>query len=116
MTADLRELVRRTYAFSCSHESLDGIFGHNYLLDVVYELPDPVLARAAEARIQKDLIDHIHSRDLSADRTLFGAGNLLDDTLIARTLARKTQELAAPVKLVSVTLRRNDKEAIEIEF
>lgn len=116
MTVNLKELARRTYPFSCSHEADYGVFGHNYLLEVLYELSDSAQGRAAEERIQKGLIDRIHSRDLSADRALFDGRTVLDDRIIARTLARKAQQLAAPVKLVSAALRRTDQEAIEIVF
>lgn len=116
MTASLRELARRTYLFSCSHEAADGIYGHNYRLEVRYELRDDAAAREAEARIQKHLIDRIHSRDLCADRALFDGRTVLDDRLIARVLAGRAAELAAPIKLESAVLYRNDKDAIEIAF
>lgn len=116
MTDALTEFALRAYVFSSSHDAAEGTYGHNYRLELKYHLSDDAAARAAETRIQKELIDRLHSRDLSGDRDLFGDRATLDDRTIARAIARKARELAAPIQLISVALRRTDMEAIEIVF
>ncbi|MCG3175994.1 MAG: hypothetical protein MOGMAGMI_00932 [Candidatus Omnitrophica bacterium] len=106
--------VRKTYSFSASHETPSGVYGHNYRMEVVLD-GQPSEAAAASERVRAGLISAIHSKDLSRGAGPF-SGGVLDDATIARTLARAAVELARPVPVASVCVRRNDDDAIEVLF
>lgn len=79
------------------------MIAHNYRLEAVFDGVAPAGEPALDARIQKELIQKIHSRDLGEDVD-FLRGKALSDTVLLEIFWPLVAGLAHPACLAALTL------------
>ena len=98
--------VTKTFEFSASHAEGDKVVGHNYILKCVYLAADASAEEGLTEKIQRDVIQKLHSRDLGQSVD-FLKNVPLNDLAILRTLWRVITEATRPAQLHSLCLIRD---------
>jgi hypothetical protein len=99
------------FNFSASYETKGRVIGHNYQLAVTLEyLPEEDEAVVTQ-KIQRDLIDTIHSRDFG-QHVDFLKNKEITDALLLMEFSQIIRKAIAPAKLLELTLKRNDRSAV----
>ncbi len=101
-----KALLTKLFYFSASFSRGNDVHGHNYTLGVTFECSRLFDEDAVEEKIQKNLIQKMHSRDLGRDVDFLKKTEINDENLVkvfSGIIARHTR----PLRLREIYLERD---------
>ena len=98
--------LTKSYAFSASYSSGPRVIAHNYRLEASFDGLSEAGEPELDKKIQNDLIQKIHSRDLGQDVD-FLRGRPLSDTSLLGAFWPLLTQIAHPARLASLSLQRD---------
>ena len=96
----------KIFEFSASHSRGAKVTGHNYTLEATFAAADASAERGLEEKIDKALIQKVHSRDLG-QHVDFLKGRPLDDLSLLNSFWTVVAEATRPAELRALSLRRD---------
>ena len=96
----------KIFEFSASHSAGARVIGRNYALEATFAAPDVETERGLEERIDRALIQKLHSRDLG-QHVDFLKGRPLDDLSLLQSFWPVVAQAARPAELQVLALRRD---------
>ena len=96
----------KVFEFSASHSAGAKVIGRNYALEATFAAPDADTERGLEEKIDRALIQKLHSRDLGQHVDLL-KGRPLDELSLLQSFWTVVVEASRPAKLQTLALRRD---------
>ena len=98
--------VTKTFEFSASHAHGDKVIGHNYTLRAVFQVSDEHAETGLSDKIEKCLIQKVHSRDLG-QHVDFLKGAALNELALLKAFWAVIEPSVHPTVLHSLSLERD---------
>ena len=102
----MKILLTKSFSFSSSYEQGSKVLGHNYELEVTVDALDESSEKILEAKVQRLVIDRIHSRDLSLQTDFLPKDVPVTDGLLLETFWRALSPAVGPAVLRRLSLKR----------
>jgi hypothetical protein len=96
--------LTKSFEFSASYASGNRIVAHNYRLEATFQNVSELSGSELELKIQKSLIQKMHSRDLGQDVD-FLRGVCLSDSSLLEAFWSRIIEIATPAVLTALSLQ-----------
>ena len=102
--------LTKTFQFSASFADGNRVEGHNYTLKATFHAADERAEEGLDEKIEKSLIQKLHSRDLG-EHVDFLKGVPLNDPSLLKVFWSVLAPAVHPVVLYSLSLERDRKTA-----
>lgn len=99
--------LTRAFAFSCSYTAGERALGRNYTLSVTVAAPAEAREAELEAAVRKNLVDDLHTRDLSQVGWL--AGIEISDVALLRAFWKRLSGPLASFEAKRLALQRDSR-------
>ena len=106
---------KKSFPFSSSFERDGQIHGYNFTLVLTAAIRDDFDEKHITQTVQRELIQKIHSKDLSV-HVDFLKGNKISDVFLLKKFSSILLNKLKPLKMVSLALRRDDRTRTELVF
>ena len=98
--------LTKTFQFSASFAEGNKVLGRNYTLRVTFRAPDGRLEEELAEKVERSLIQKLHSRDLGEDVD-FLKGTELNDPVLLKKFWAVLEPAVRPAVLSSLSLERD---------
>ena len=98
--------LTKTFQFSASHGHNGKVLGHNYTLKATFRAPDAKVEEGLAEKVERSLIQKVHSRDLG-EHVDFLKNVALSDPVLLRAFWDVLEPATRPAALRSLTLERD---------